>query len=311
MAAKLAMKENLQCTSKYGHLRISQDICHVGWQILRASLPYMGIVTICWIINSDILCSRFHNDKVRHDRCRFFYTWVHPLKNNGTLTPDPKGKASLLNTYFQSVFTREPPLSLKQQCQYTILDNTQDSGFQYPTMPEIIITREVIIKLLKNLKSHKAAGPDDLAPAVLKELSTEIAPALQKIYTKSIQTHIIPSDWKKARICPIFKKGDKDRPENYRLISLTCICSKILEHIITSCVMSHLEAYNILYPLQHGFRKNRSCESQLLEFVTDLIDAPPNTKQTDVIIMNFSKAFDNRLLFKLVLRHQKQYLRLD
>jgi len=84
----------------------------------------------------------------------------------------------------------------------------------------------------------------------LKELSTEIAPVLQKIYTKSIQTHIIPSDWKKARICPILKKGDKDRPENYRPISLTCICSKILEYIITSCVMSHLEANNILYPLR-------------------------------------------------------------
>ena len=54
MAAKQAMKENLQCTSKYGQLRISQDICHVGWQILRASLPYMGIVTICWIIIKDI-----------------------------------------------------------------------------------------------------------------------------------------------------------------------------------------------------------------------------------------------------------------
>ena len=146
-------------------------------------------------------------------------------------------------------------------------------------------------------------GPDDLAPAVLKELSTEIAPVLQKIYTKSIQTHTIPRDWKKARICPIFRKGDKDRPDNYRPISLTCICSKILEHMITSCVMSHLEANNILYPLQHGFRKNRSCESQLLEFVKDLIDTTPNTKQTDVIIMNFSKAFDkvphNRLLLKL------------
>ena len=153
------------------------------------------------------------------------------------------------------------------------------------------------------MKSHKAAGPDDLAPAVLKELSTEIAHVPQKFYTKSIQTHIIPSDWKKARICPILKKGDRDRPENYRPISLTCICSKILEHIITSCVMSHLEANNILYPLQHGFRKNRSCESQLLEFVTDLIDIPPNTKQSDVIIMDFSKAFDkvphNRLLLKL------------
>ena len=134
-----------------------------------------------------------------------------------------KEKALLLNTYFQSVFTRESPLSLKEHGQKAILDNTQEDSFQYPTMPEIIITRDGIIRLLKNLKSRKAAGPDDLVPAVLKELSTEIAPVLQKIYSKSIQTHIIST-------------------ENYRPISLTCICSKILGHIITSCIMSHLEA---------------------------------------------------------------------
>ena len=99
---------------------------------------------------------------------------------------DPKGKVLLLNTYFQSVFTRESPLSRKKHGQKTILDNTQEDSFQYPTMPEIIITCDGIIRLLKNLKSRKAAGPDDLMPAVLKELSTEIAPVLQKIYSKSI-----------------------------------------------------------------------------------------------------------------------------
>ena len=52
-------------------------------------------------------------------------------------------------------------------------------------------------------------GPDDLGSAVLKQVSMEIGPVLQKIYTKSIQTHIIPSDWKKARICPIFKRVTK------------------------------------------------------------------------------------------------------
>ena len=143
-------------------------------------------------------------------------TGVHPLKNNRTLISDPKGKALLLNTYFQSVFTRESPLSRKKHGQKTILDNTQEDSFQYPTMPETIITCDGIIRLLKNLKSRKAAGPDDLMPAVLKELSTEIAPVLQKIYSNSIQTHIIST-------------------ENYRPISLTCICSKILGHIITSC----------------------------------------------------------------------------
>ena len=178
----------------------------------------------------------------------------------------------------------------------------QEKCYHYPAMSEITVTREGIVKRLKNSKTNKAAGQDDLAPTVLKELSTEISPVLQKIFTTSLQSHIAPSDWKKARISAVFKKGDKDRPENYRPISLTCVCSKILEHIVTSCIMSHLEAHDILCPLQKGFRKTRSCETQLLEFVTDPIDTPRNTEQTDVIVMDFSKAFykvpHNRLLLK-------------
>ena len=109
MAAKLAMKENLQCTSKYGHLRISQNICHVGWQILRASLPYMGIVTICWIIISEISTAnnhwkstwRFRNDEGcnggRLDQGKPFRDRkirpLHPESERKTFRKDKKRKA--------------------------------------------------------------------------------------------------------------------------------------------------------------------------------------------------------------------------
>ena len=58
-----------------------------------------------------------------------------------------------------------------------------------------------------------------------------------------------------------FKRGDEDSPANYRPISLTCICSKLLEHIITKSIMSHLEHHNLLYHLQHGFRRFKSMNS--------------------------------------------------
>ena len=70
-------------------------------------------------------------------------------------------------------------------------------------------------------------------------------------------------------VTPIFKKGDM---ANYRPISLTRICSKLLEHIIIKSIMSHLEHHNLLYHLQHGFGRFKSCESQLIEFVSDIID---------------------------------------
>jgi hypothetical protein len=102
----------------------------------------------------------------------------------------------------------------------------------------------------------------------------------------------VPSDWRNDNVSPVFKKGEKYKAENYRPISLTCICCKLLEHIITSHIMKHADRLNILYPLQHGFRSKRSCETQLIEFVDDITKNMSAGKQTDILIMDFSKAFD-------------------
>ena len=84
-------------------------------------------------------------------------------------------------------------------------------------MAPILITTNGIAKLLDNLKPHKAAGPDGISPMVLQELWPMIAPALQKIFSKSLSSHQVTEDWKKiALVTPIFKKGDKDSPANYR-----------------------------------------------------------------------------------------------
>jgi hypothetical protein len=75
--------------------------------------------------------------------------------------------------------------------------------------------------------------------------------------TKSIETGTIPKDWKHTNFTPAFKKGERYKAENYIPISLTCIYCKLMEHIITSNIMKHLDSNNILYDLQHGFRKAR------------------------------------------------------
>jgi hypothetical protein len=99
------------------------------------------------------------------------------------------------------------------------------------------------------------------------------------------------------------KKGEKYNAANYRPISLTCISCKIMEHVITKHVLNHLESNSLLYDLQHGFRHSRSCESQLLSFVQELAANSDKNIQTDLIIMDFAKAFDKvphqRLLYKL------------
>ena len=120
----------------------------------------------------------------------------------------------------------------------------------------------------------------------------------------------------KAQVCPLVKKGDKTEPSNYRPISLTCILCKAMEHIIASNISKHLNKYNALYELQHGFREKRSCETQLIQLVGDLGRQLTLGKQTDLVILDFSKAFDKvnhlKLLYKLAcFWYKRKHIKMD
>jgi len=103
---------------------------------------------------------------------------------------------------------------------------------------------------------------------------------------------VTPADWKDADIVPLFKKGDKTKAVNYRPVSLTSISSKLLEHIIHSNIMCHLDKHKFLNEAQHGFRKKRSCETQLITTINDFSDCLNRKQQIDAILLDFSKAFD-------------------
>ena len=217
---------------------------------------------------------------------------IATLRQNGQLHSDTKTKANILNEQFQKAFTpaTDDPIPNKGQS-------------QYPQMPNIIITENGINKLLQNINIHKASGPDNIHGRILKECTTQIAPILTTLFSLSLKTGKIPDDWRYASVCPAFKKGDKNNPINYRPISLTCIICKLLEHVVTSSIMKHLEYNNILYDLQHGFRSSRSCETQLVSFIQDLAKSSDKNIQTDLIIMDFAKAFDKvshkHLMYKI------------
>ena len=102
---------------------------------------------------------------------------------------------------------------------------------------------------------------------------------------------------------PVFKKGSKKEVCNYRPVSLTPVPCKILEHIIFHHIIGHLDAYHVLVNYQHGFRRGHSSESQLITIVEHLVRNSDHGKQTDVLLLDFSKAFDTvphkRLLKKL------------
>jgi hypothetical protein len=217
---------------------------------------------------------------------------VAPLKDRGQLISDAKGKAEILNKQYTSVFTHENTTNLP------------DLGpSPYPTMSPITVTAPGVHKLLCGLNPNKASGPDSIPPRLLKELALPLAPMLTAIFNKSLTSGSAPEDWKTANVTPIFKKGERFTPGNYRPVSLTSVCSKLLEHIMTKTILDHFDKHSILHDCQHGFRARRSCETQLVTFFHELAKTRLGGQQTDIIVMDFSKAFDKvphkRLIQKL------------
>ena len=173
---------------------------------------------------------------------------IAPLRDNGQLFTAPKEKANILNRQFESVFTRE--------CELT--DDILPASSPHSSAPEINITEPGVLKLLLKLQPHKAAGPDTISPRVLKEVAHAAVPALTTIFQHSLKFGNVPSDWRTAHVAPIYKKGQKYVAANHCPVSLKCIASNLMEHIVTSAIMDHANANNILYDLQHSFRQQRS-----------------------------------------------------
>jgi len=217
---------------------------------------------------------------------------VSAIREGSRLVSDPRSKAELLNKQFQSAFTKEDTENVPLP-----------HGEAYPAMFDLEISVHGVELLLQRLNPSKASGPDNIANRLLKEAAKEIAPILTAIFQQSYERGELPADWKEARVTPIFKKGDRNVSENYRPVSLTCVSSKLMEHVVSCHIMDHLDRHKILSAYQHGFRKLHSCATQLLMTTHDFLSSLDHKVQVDVAVLDFSKAFDTvphlRLMKKL------------
>ncbi|KAI8518860.1 hypothetical protein Bbelb_021170 [Branchiostoma belcheri] len=144
------------------------------------------------------------------------------MRHHGVLTSDPKEKVDALGDQFSSVFTEED------------LTNIPSLGRPVaPHAPPLYISVNGVAKQLSKLNPNKASGPDGLSPRLLKTTATQIAPVLQVIFTQSLDTGDVPADWRAANISPIFKKGDKTSPVNYRpvvrLFADDCLLYRVID----------------------------------------------------------------------------------
>ena len=238
----------------------------------------------------------------RKDKPKLFHSYIRhkkkarprvgPLSIHGNLSDDPSAMADQFVNAFSSVFSVEE-----------VLD---PSPHQYSqgSIEEINLDIQDVRNRLKQLKSDSAMGPDNLHPLLLKECADELALPFYLLFSKSLHIGKLPHTWKTSLVTPIFKKGKRTDPLNYRPISLTPIPCKILERIISKTLYSFIEEYLIFDDAQYGFRPNRSVVDQLLLTYNDITYWYDQGATVDLILFDFTKAFDrvqhNILLDKLV-----------
>lgn len=202
--------------------------------------------------------------------------------------------AEQFNMHFAGVYTDEDPINS------SLILPQPAIPFSFPS---IIITSNGVKRAIDRLPFKTSPGPDGISAKLLKLTSHISAIALSLIFQQSLDSGYVPEDWKIAHVLPIPKSGDNTVFNNYRPISLTSISCKLLEHIIYTHIMAHLNRNNLLINNQHGFRPKLSCQTQLYELVTDIHTSLHLSHFVDGIFIDFSKAFDRvphkRLTLKL------------
>ncbi|KFR17924.1 hypothetical protein N306_15518, partial [Opisthocomus hoazin] len=109
-----------------------------------------------------------------------------------------------------------------------------------------LVEEDCVRDRLRDLNAHKSMGPDGMHPQVLKELADVIAEPLSIIFERSWRTGEVPEDWRKASVTPIFKKGKKEDPGNYRPVSLTSIPGKVMEQLILEAIIKQVEEKKVI-----------------------------------------------------------------
>ncbi|VDP36607.1 unnamed protein product, partial [Echinostoma caproni] len=133
-------------------------------------------------------------------------------------------------------------------------------------MEEIIFLPPELEKTQVNLDRRKAAGPDEIHPALLGPLGSILAAPLARLFNLSIAAATLQQDWKVANVALIHKGGYRELATNYRPVSLLSVVLNVMERLIRDKMAKYLTERGLLAEAQHEFRQGRSCLTNLLAF---------------------------------------------
>ena len=220
---------------------------------------------------------------------------IPPLYENGQIIPDDLSKATLFNNDFASISSFTENVIIPDLPNFEYLTDTR--------LDRITTNENEVESLLRRINTNKSSGLDGIGNWVLKHCAESLSFPYSKLFNKSLETGIFPSQWKQANVCPVFKKDNKSDKTNYRPISLLSSSSKILEKIVYKRLYEYLMDNNLLIEQNSGFKRKDSTVNQLLKIVHQIYQDIKNGKDTCLVFLDVSKAFDKvwhkGLLFKL------------
>lgn len=217
------------------------------------------------------------------------YSKIGPLIKENEIINDPADIAECLQQQFCSVFS-EPDPNQHIENVNEFFDSNEDLPDTW--INDIIFTEKDIETAISEIKPNAACGDDGFSALLLKNCRKELSVPLKIIWRKSMDTSEIPITLKTSKITPIHKGGLKSVAANYRPVALTSHLIKCFEKVMRNAIIKYLEENRLMNKNQHGFRRFRSCLSQLLDHYDLLLEILQSKKNADIVYLDFRKAFD-------------------
>ena len=211
------------------------------------------------------------------------------IKTNKQIIAEPKETADEFMKIFDNAFSTPMEEKAVPDAESFFSNNIPHATH---SLTDIQFTTNDIEMAIDKLKSYAAPGPDNIPAILLKRCKKSISKPIYILWKKSLESGKVPQVLKHGLITPIFKKGSKGDPANYRPVTLTSHLIKVFERVLASKIMDFMETYNKFNTHQHGFRKGRSCLSQLLQHRSEILEGLADGAQVDVIYLDYAKAFD-------------------
>lgn len=229
---------------------------------------------------------RFINGKMKQK------VGVSRVKDEGSVYEEDEDICEVMNKKFQEVFTKESEF-----------EGNVERGEEI-VLKDIVVEKKDLLDRMSRLDGRKAVGPDGIAGMILKECKDQLLLPVYNIIVSSLTEGKVPSEWKRAHIVPIYKGGNNEDPLNYRPVSLTSVMCKLCEGVIKDEWLKYLERMKVITEAQFGFRRGKSCVTNLLCFYSRVIEVVQEREGwADCVYLDLRKAFDKvphkRLIWKI------------